>query len=98
MKDLTIDNAADLYKEFSSLIGKAAPVTLDISEMHSFDLAGVQLLISFIRECTVKKIPLAFTGTLEESVLDRLRRAGFCREGETSVAELESLLRSYISA
>jgi anti-anti-sigma regulatory factor len=48
--DCTIAQAGAIKKRLARVLGKPAPVTLDLSDVRRIDTAGLQVLAAFIRE------------------------------------------------
>jgi ABC-type transporter Mla MlaB component len=48
--DCTIAQAGAIRKRLARVLGKPAPVTLDLSDVRRIDTAGLQVLAAFIRE------------------------------------------------
>jgi ABC-type transporter Mla MlaB component len=54
---------------------------IDVSGIDAIDIAGMQILISLVRECRESSIPLRFRGTPAPAARQRLQDAGLIETG-----------------
>jgi anti-anti-sigma regulatory factor len=73
---LTIETVGANRTAILSALSQSA-FCLDLSEVSGVDAAGIQLLVSLMKECDSRGIDLSFAGTLTSSVQQRLRESGF---------------------
>jgi len=83
---LTIENVQFFKKAFLTSLAENGNASVDMSVITDIDLAGIQILVALIREGTVQKKDIHFTGSVFPGVQARLQLAGFseylCATGE----------------
>lgn len=76
-ESLSIENAEKTKRSLLEYLDGAKEAVVDISDVQSIDLAGMQILIALAKECRARSIPLRFDGKTRAAVCERLEDAGF---------------------
>lgn len=80
---MTIENAGALKKTIMSALEGGKELRVDITQITSIDLSGMQILIALAKECRERSITLMFDGKPNPVVRGRLEDAGFIdKKGE----------------
>ncbi len=93
MRELTIEHAVGCRNKLLETIGKGNPLTVDLSELESIDLAGLQILVAFLREAASVKLDAHFAGPLGIEVQRTIVLSGLCDRECLTGESLESAIR-----
>jgi anti-anti-sigma factor len=77
---LAIDTAADLHLLLLEKAGQAEKIQLDLSEVESIDLAGMQLICSACRSSLESNKRFNFTGCTPPAVTTAISAVGLQRQ------------------
>ncbi len=61
--ECTVSGATALKEQLAGLLDEALPVTLDIASLQRVDTAAMQVITAFVRERTVKGLPVEWQGS-----------------------------------
>ncbi len=92
MRDLTIENMADLKKELLADLGHDGVCAIDITGVENADLAGFQFLVALWREAAARDVTLSLTGTFAPEFSARMSRLGLGEEPIETGAQLTEYL------
>ncbi|MFO8042305.1 MAG: STAS domain-containing protein [Alkalispirochaeta sp.] len=70
--ELTIDTVAEVQRQFAAALELHRPVTVQVEQVTSFDLSGMQLCLVFRREAEAREISVEFSGDQSRSRFSRM--------------------------
>lgn len=82
------DSVKDAWKAKRQII-------LNLKEVESIDLTGIQLILSLYKSCAKENRVLRIADPVPASVADAFRSVGMLQGEEVNAARLEAVLRSY---
>jgi len=88
MRELTIENVADLKRELLADLGTGGVAAFDISDIQTVDFAGFQLIVALWREAANRDVTITLTGDLSEGLVARFKRLGLGEEPIGTGAQL----------
>ena len=78
-KDSTISNIADLCERLKAALDSGSPITINAAAAEKVDTAVMQLLCSFVRSASARKIDVHWQGQ-NRVIHDAARRLGLDTE------------------
>jgi len=94
MPPLTIDNASASRKLLLQLLAEQKFLEIDITNVSTIDLSGIQILIAFIRQASKDNREVRFTGPLSVGFQEQLVFGGISPEPCLTGAQLEAILKA----
>lgn len=93
IRELTIEHAVGCRKQLLEIIGKGNSSTVDLSQLDAIDLAGLQILVAFLREASSMKLEAHLAGPLGVEVQRAIVLSGLCDRECPTGESLESAIR-----
>jgi anti-anti-sigma regulatory factor len=93
IRELTIEHAVGYRKQLLEIVGKGNSPTVDLSELESIDLSGLQILVAFLREAASVKRDAHLAGSLGVEVQRAIGLSGLCDHECPTGESLESAIR-----
>lgn len=94
-EDCTIQSIRDVSTLLTSSWKKKRQLVLNLRNVESMDLTGVQLILSLYKTSAKENRPVRIADPIPGSVVDVLKSVGLILNEQTSAAGLEAVLRKY---
>lgn len=91
---VTVENAARTGRAMLEALERESEPGVDVSDVQEIDLAGVQLLVAYARECRDRSIPVRVAGKAAPAALAQLAAAGFIGTNDASSGSLDCAFRA----
>ena len=93
-QQLTIEFAGEFRSKYLKLFNAGKPIIVDMTEIESIDLSGIQILLALTRESISARKELHITGEVRSEVQDKLVLVGLCESPCSSGEKLEEILKT----
>jgi anti-anti-sigma regulatory factor len=86
----------ELVGELKNALKNKTGVIIQTKDIETFDLSGLQALLSLKKTLSMKKLPLRFSDPMSPVFLNVLQQAGVAQQEEISSEHVEKILDQWV--